>query len=239
MNTASPDALLPPVAVFDLDGTLVDTAPDLVATLNLILDREQQPPIPYDVARNLIGGGARKLLERGLEKDGVTVSPARLDALVANFIAHYAENIAHGSRPFEGTLDALDALAADGFRLAVCTNKLEWLSVRLLTELGIAQRFAAICGADTFKIAKPAPGGLIQTIRRAGGDPRRAIMVGDSATDVGAARAAGVPVICVNFGYTEIPVDQLRPDRIISHMRELPRAARDCLGPPVQPVDAV
>jgi len=225
-------AHLPPVAVFDLDGTLIDTAPDLVATLNAILAREGRAPLDLAVARNLIGGGARKLLERGLMQDGALPEPARMDALVADFIAHYADNIALGSKPFAGTLEALDILGAQGFRLAVCTNKLEWLSVRLLDQLGLAPRFAAICGADTFGIAKPAPGGLIKTIERAGGTPARAVMIGDSATDVGAARAAAIPVICVDFGYSDAPVATLGADRVISHMHQLPAEIGACLAPP-------
>lgn len=213
-----------PVVVFDLDGTLVDTAPDLIATLNTILARENMPPVRLEDARSLIGGGARKLLERGLAMDGRQVEEPQMSALVADFIAHYADNIAQASRPFEGTLDVLDALENAGFALAVCTNKLEWLSVRLLDQLGLASRFSAICGADTFGIAKPAAGGLIKTIRRAGGDVPHAVMIGDSATDIHAARAAGIPVIAVDFGYTEIPVHALAPDRVISHMRELPEA---------------
>lgn len=221
-----------PVAVFDLDGTLVDTAPDLVATLNIILGREKLPAIAFEDARTLIGGGARKLLERGLAIEGVRPEAARMERLVADFIAHYADNIANGSRPFDGTLAALDELAAGGFRLAVCTNKLEWLSLRLLDTLGLSARFAAICGADTFGVAKPDPAILTATIARAGGQVGHAVMIGDSATDVGAARAAGLPVICVDFGYSDRPVAELRPDQVISHMRDLPAAIRACLPAP-------
>jgi phosphoglycolate phosphatase len=217
-------APLRPVVVFDLDGTLVDTAPDLIAALNAILMRENMPPVRLEDARSLIGGGARKLLERGLALEGRMVEEPHMSALVSDFIAHYADNIAHASRPFEGTLDTLDTLENAGFALAVCTNKLEWLSLRLLDQLGLSPRFSAICGADTFGIAKPAAGGLIKTIQRAGGEIPHAIMIGDSATDIRAARAAGIPVVAVDFGYTEIPVRELGPDRVISHMRELPDA---------------
>lgn len=213
-----------PVAVFDLDGTLVDTAPDLIATLNVILARENMPPVRLEEARSLIGGGARKLLERGFAMEGRQVEEPHMSALVTDFIAHYAENIACASHPFEGTLDTLDALENAGFALAVCTNKLEWLSVRLLDQLGLTPRFSAICGPDTFGIAKPAAGGLIRTIQRAGGEVSHAVMIGDSATDINAARAAGIPVIAVDFGYTDTPVHTLGPDRVISHMRELPDA---------------
>ena len=207
--------------VFDLDGTLVDTAPDLINALNIVLAREGLPPMPLASARNMIGGGARKLIERGLEAEGVEVTPAELARMMDDFIGHYAEHIADDSRPFEGLEAALDELAGDGYRLAVCTNKLEWLSRRLLDRLSLSGRFAAICGADTFGVSKPDPAILRQTVARAGGALAETIMVGDAGTDVGVARRAGVPVIGVSFGYTEVPIADLKPDRVIHHMREL------------------
>jgi phosphoglycolate phosphatase len=213
-----------PTIVFDLDGTLVDTAPDLINALNHVLDREGLTPLPLASARNMIGAGARKLIERGLEAEGRSVDTEEMNRLTADFIAYYAENIAVESRPFEGLEPALDTLAAHGCRLAVCTNKLEWLSKRLLEELGLAARFAAICGADTFGVAKPDPVILRQTIARADGNLARAVMVGDSGTDVGAARRAGIPVIGCTFGYTDVPIAELKPDGLIHHMRDLPGA---------------
>lgn len=210
--------------VFDLDGTLIDTAPDLVDTLNVVFAREGLPLVPYETARNLIGGGARVMIARGIEAEGMAITPARLEQLFADFIAHYSEHIADRSRPFPGLTDALDALAADGCRFAVCTNKLERLSVRLLEQLNLAGRFASICGQDTFGIQKPDPEVLRRTITAAGGSLSQAIMVGDSATDIRTARAAGVPVIAVDFGYSERPVSDFGPDRIINHFAQL-RAA--------------
>jgi phosphoglycolate phosphatase len=207
--------------VFDLDGTLVDTAPDLINALNFILAREGLAPVPIHAARNMIGAGARKLLERGLELEGRTISLAELDRLTGDFISHYAEHIADASRPFDGLEAALDDLTSQGYRFAVCTNKLEWLSKRLLDRLNLSPRFAAICGADTFGVSKPDPAILRQTVARAGSELSSAIMVGDAGPDVGVARRAGVPVICVSFGYTEVPVADLKPDRVIDHMREL------------------
>jgi phosphoglycolate phosphatase len=209
------------LVVFDLDGTLVDTAPDLINALNFILAREGLPPVPLASARNMIGAGARKLLERGLELEGRHVSLAELDRLTDDFISHYAEHIADASRPFDGLEAALDDLEHHGYRFAVCTNKLEWLSRRLLDRLNLSPRFAAICGADTFGVSKPDPAILRQTVARAGGELSSTIMVGDAGPDVGVARRAGVPVICVSFGYTEVPVADLKPDRIIDHMGEL------------------
>jgi phosphoglycolate phosphatase len=213
-----------PTIVFDLDGTLVDTAPDLISALNFVLDREGLPPVPLASARNMIGAGARKLIERGLESDGRVMTVKEIDRMTADFIAYYAENIAVASRPFDGLERALDDLAATGCRLAVCTNKLEFLSKRLLDQLALSARFAAICGADTFGVQKPDPAILKQTVARAGGELASTIMVGDAGTDIGVARRAGVPVIGVSFGYTEVPIAELKPDRLIHHMRDLPAA---------------
>jgi phosphoglycolate phosphatase len=216
--------------VFDLDGTLVDTAPDLINALNFVLEREGLPPVPLHSARNMIGAGARKLIERGLEIEGREASPAELARLTDDFIAYYAEHIADASRPFDGLERALDDLAALGYRFAVCTNKLEWLSKRLLDQLNLSSRFSAICGADTFGISKPDPAILRQTVARAGGELASTIMVGDAGPDIGVARRAGVPVIGVSFGYTDVPVADLKPDRVISHMSELKGAIESLMG---------
>ncbi len=210
--------------VFDLDGTLIDTAPDLIATLNFILTTHGLPAVPYDAARPLIGGGARGMIERALIIDGRSAAVADVDNLYTPFIAHYAEHIADRSSPFPELEPALDRLAAAGHRLAVCTNKLEWLSKRLLDMLGLSARFAAICGQDTFGVQKPNPQMFWQTVSRAGGEPSRAIMVGNSITDIRTARAAKAPIIAVDFGYTDVPVGSLDPDRVISSFGELPAA---------------
>src|ERR1700733_10641204 len=214
------------IIVFDLDGTLVDTAPDLINALNWVLDREGLPPVPLQSARAMIGAGARRLIERGLELEGRAASFEDVTRLTGDFIDYYAAHIADASRPFDGLESALDDLAALGYRFAVCTNKLEWLSKRLLDQLGLGARFSAICGADTFGISKPDPAILQQTILRAGGQLSSAIMVGDAGPDIGVARRAGVPVIGVEFGYTDVPMANLKPDRLINHMRELPAAVR-------------
>jgi phosphoglycolate phosphatase len=222
--------IVAPTVVFDLDGTLVDSAPDLVATLNVIFGGIDLPPVPYDAARKMVGGGARAMIARGLDAEGRKLDPAAVDRLVGDFIEHYAAHIADRSRPFPGLETALDELAAAGCRFAVCTNKLEWLSRRLLDALGLSKRFVAICGADTFGLQKPNPELLRRTIARAAGDPGRAVMVGDSISDIAAARAAGIPVVAVDFGYTETPVDELEPDRVISALSDLPNAVFDLLG---------
>jgi phosphoglycolate phosphatase len=220
----SPATMSAATLVFDLDGTLIDTAPDLIDTLNVLFAREGLPQIPYATARNLIGGGARAMIARGIEADGRTITPAQFEQMFADFIAHYSEHIADRSRPFPGLADALDELAGAGFRFAVCTNKLERLTLRLLDALKLTHRFAAICGQDTFGMQKPDPEVLRRTIAAAGGSPQRAVMIGDSQTDIRTARAAGVPVIAVDFGYSERPVADFAPDRIISHFAQLPAA---------------
>ena len=217
------------IIVFDLDGTLVDTAPDLINALNFVLDREGLSPVPLHAARNMIGAGARRLIERGLELEGRAAGPADITRLTADFIDHYAAHIADLSRPFDGLEGALDDLAASGYRFAVCTNKLEWLSKLLLDRLELSSRFSAICGADTFGVSKPDPAILLQTIARAGGQPTQAIMVGDAGPDIGVARRAGIPVIGVEFGYTEVPIADLNPDRLVKHMSELPAAVESLM----------
>ena len=216
--------------VFDLDGTLIDTAPDLIDTLNFTLAQHGLPTVPYNDARPLIGGGARGMIERALILEGRNAATADVDALYTPFVAHYAEHIADRSRPFPELEPVLDRLGQAGHRLAVCTNKLEWLSRRLLDALQLSDRFAAICGQDTFGIQKPDPQVFRATVMQAGGEPQRAIMVGNSITDIRTARAAKVPVVAVDFGYTDVPVATLRPDRIISSFRELPEAIA-ALGP--------
>ncbi len=216
-----------PLIVFDLDGTLVDSAPDLVGALNFVLAREGLPPVPVASARKLIGAGARALIERGLEQEGRSKTPDEVAALTDDFIAYYAEHIADETRPFDGVLEALDELSGQGFNFAVCTNKLEWLSKRLLDRLQMSELFKAICGADTFGVQKPDPTILRETIHRAGGTLSSAIMVGDSGPDIGVARRAGIPVIGVDFGYTPISIEELNPDYMISHMAKLSGAVAE------------
>jgi len=212
--------------VFDLDGTLVDTAPDLIDTLNVVLTQEGLPAVPFAIARPMIGGGARRMIERAVAVEGRIPPPAEIDRMYGAFIDYYAAHIADRSRPFPALQPTLDDLAAAGHRLAVCTNKLEWLAKRLLTMLKLADRFAAICGQDTFGVQKPDPEMLTRTILQAGGDPACAVMIGDSGTDVRTARAACVPVIAVDFGYADVPLPALKPDRIISSYLELADAIK-------------
>lgn len=213
-----------PTIVFDLDGTLVETAPDLVDTLNFVFEREGIPPVPFEEARTFVGHGARAMITRGLDAEGRTVTPQVLDKLFNDFIDYYTAHVADRSYPFPGVIEALDALSERGHRLAVCTNKFEKQSLLLLDALKMKSRFAAIVGQDTFMIAKPDPEVLRRTILAAGGDPAHAVMIGDSETDILTARAAELPVVAVDFGYSQAPVSEYGPDRLISHFAQLSEA---------------
>lgn len=215
---------------FDLDGTLVDTAPDLVGTLNLLLAEEGVAPLPLVEARPFIGRGARWLIERGFAAAGAPLEEARVPDLFDRFIARYLGRIAEESRPFPGVPEALDVLAAAGASLAVCTNKRTDLSVALLDAVGLSRHFAAVVGADAAPAAKPDPRHLQAAVAAAGGRIERALLVGDAATDAGAARAAGAPLVLVSFGYTETPAAELGPDALIHHFDELPPACARLLG---------
>ena len=215
--------------VFDLDGTLVDTAPDLTAATNHALGLIGLEPVTVTELHPFIGRGSKAMIDAGLHFRDVCVSEAELQRLHAAFLAFYADNIAVGSRPFEGVPELLDALLGAGARLGVCTNKFEALTLALLRHLGLEEKFGAIAGRDTFDVFKPAPGHLTSTIARAGGRADRAVMVGDSEVDFATAMAAGVPFIGVTFGYTTRPVAELGADAVIAHYREFPAALEKVL----------
>jgi phosphoglycolate phosphatase len=214
---------------FDLDGTLVDTAPDLIGALNIVLGERHLPPLPVDSARVLVGKGARALIERGFSAAGAPLDEAEIGGLVARFIEVYRSRIANESRPFPGVEAALEALAAEGAKLVVCTNKRTDLSRELLDALELTDRFAAVVGADQAPAAKPDPRHFLAAVAAVGGDPARAVMVGDSYNDVAAAQAAGAPCVVVSFGYTEIAPADLGADRLIHSFDELVGAARELL----------
>ena len=215
---------------FDLDGTLVETAPDLIGSLNVVLAEDGLPPLPTDMARILVGRGARVLIQRGFEVAGEHLPEERVPGLVARFIEVYRGRIADESMPFPGVQAALDDLASAGAILCVCTNKPTALSELLLTALGMRGRFASVIGADAAPRPKPDASHLIHAIATAGGDPSHALMVGDSRADADAAKAAGVPCILVPFGYTDTHVSELGADLVIEHFSELPAAARRLLA---------
>lgn len=207
--------------LFDLDGTLVDTAPDLLGALNHVLTDMSLEPVSLSAVAEMIGHGARAMIETGLKMQGAVVSATDMDAAFERFIAYYVDNIAVGSRPFEGAVAALETLRAEGAALAVCTNKRQDLSVRLIGELGLTGHFDAIFGADRATNRKPHADHVFQTLAEAGGDPARALFVGDSRTDERAARNAGLPFVFVTFGYEAETAEAIAADVTISHYDQL------------------
>ncbi len=223
-------ALAGATIVFDLDGTLIDTAPDLARAANVALGAEGRPAVPIESLRGFVGHGGRRLIAEGLEATGGPVPPTRLDALLEIFLAHYSAHIAEDSRPFPGALACLDRLADAGAHLAICTNKREGLARQLFDALDLTARFGAIVGGDTMGVAKPDAAPLLAAIERAGGTRARAVMVGDTPTDVGAARAADVPVVAVSFGYAKGDPAAMGADALIDHFDGLDAAAARLLG---------
>lgn len=211
---------LPGTIVFDLDGTLVDTAPDLAAAMNHVLASFGRAAVDEAAVRDMVGHGARRTIERGLALTGGGTD-AMVEAGLPLFLEHYGANIAARSRPFDGVEPALDALAAAGVSLAICTNKPQRLAAALVDALGWGGRFAANLGGDSLPVRKPDAAHVLGTVAAAGGDPRDALFVGDSIVDVMAARAAELPVIAVSFGYSDRPVEALGADAVIDHYDEL------------------
>ncbi len=207
--------------VFDLDGTLVESAVDLMEARNLGFAGEGIAPAPVEAARRLLGKGGRALIKRGFALAERTLDDEKLEILFAKFLAHYNAHIADHTVFYPGVVAFLDRCRALGWPLAVCTNKLEASSKLLLGKLGALDRFGFVCGQDTFGVGKPDPRPLVETIRAVGGEVSRAVMIGDSSTDIETARAAGVPIVCVDFGYSDPPVASFGPDRLISHFGAL------------------
>lgn len=202
---------------FDLDGTLVESAPDLIGAVNAVLMAQSFKPVAYAEARPFISRGARWLLQWGLAGAGARDPAALTTALFDDFLSHYAAHIADESRPFPGVIDALKVLKAAGVKLVVCTNKPTDLSRSLLTQLGMVELFDGLVGVDAVSAIKPNAAHLIEAVAAVGGELSRTVMVGDAAPDAGAARAAGTPLILVDFGYTEVPATDLAPDTLLHH----------------------
>lgn len=220
--------------VFDLDGTLVDTAPDLIDAVNHVLARLGLGGIDDAALRPSISFGARAMIVKGLEMHQTSLSEVEIDRQMDAFLRYYAANIAVRSRTFDGAVRAITTFRAEGARIGICTNKREGLSRQLLAELGILDLFDGLAGRDTFAVCKPHPDHLTGAIQLAGGEVSRALMIGDSDVDVATARAAGVPVIGVSFGYTHAPVATFNPDAVIDHYDELEAVARRILNSAAQ-----
>ena len=220
--------------VFDLDGTLIETAPDLAGALTTLLAEEGLAAPPYEKLRTLIGRGGRWMTQQALALAGHAPTDAELDRLFERMLVLYLARIADESRPFPGAVEAMDALTARGAILAVCTNKRTALSIPLFDALGLTSRFAAIIGADLAPAPKPDPRHLLMTISEAGGDPARSILVGDTESDTLAARAAGIPCIVTDFGYSQVPAIELGGHAVISHFDQLTTVITDlaaCAAP--------
>jgi phosphoglycolate phosphatase len=210
--------------LFDLDGTLVDTAPDLAAATDHALVRAGRPAIGLASVRSMVGDGARALIEKGFRASVGMPEPDMFEAAFNDFMIYYGRHIAQTSRPFPGVATCLAALAEQGYALAVCTNKPESLSRSLLDQLGLSGFFGAVVGGDSLLVRKPDPGHIHGTLEKLGAEFNWAAMVGDSANDVNAAKAAGLPCVVVSFGYTQIAPQDLGGDRLIDHFSELPDA---------------
>jgi phosphoglycolate phosphatase len=205
---------------FDLDGTLLDTSATLTRAVNHTLAEAGRPPLRIEDVRPMIGGGAKRTLEKGLEVSG-GYDAEDMKRLYPILLKFYGENVSDGTIPYPGLFDALDRLQADGVRLTIVTNKFESFAVKLLDELGLLGRFAAVIGGDTMGKgnAKPSAMPIREMIVRAGGGS--AVFIGDSIYDMLAAKNAGIPSIAVSFGFLAGPVDELAADAVIDSYEEL------------------
>ena len=207
--------------VFDLDGTLIDTAPDLVDSLNYVIGLDGLAPVQYSDLTYLVGHGAKVMIERAFKLRDAHLSQARHDEMLEEFIAYYRKGMPGQSKPYPGLVTALERLKSGSMKLAVCTNKLEGLARPLISGLQLDAYFPTITGGDTFPVRKPDAFHLLETIRLAGGDPAKAVMIGDSLNDILVARNAHIRSIAVPFGYSDVPVADLEPDHILDHFDRL------------------
>ncbi len=215
------DRLAGATIVFDLDGTIADTAPDLIVAANAAFASEGFPEASQEAIKRGVGYGTKAMLSSGLAATGAQASHEQMDRMAATLVAYYEDRICEGTKLFPGFTDAALALLKNDCILAVCTNKIERLASKLLKALGVANLFAAVAGGDTFGYHKPDPRHITQLIAKAGGRVDHAVMVGDSEADVAAAKAAAVPVIAVAFGYATGSVQALGADAILHQYRDL------------------
>lgn len=218
-----------PTLVLDLDGTLADTIRDLIPALNRTTASLGLEPIHMTEVGHVVGHGAKAMIQKAFDFHNKALSNDMLEKMFEHFLVDYEKNICVDTVLFDGVIESLSDFQNDGWNLAVCTNKHDSLAVELLKELDIFDRFAAVTGGNTFEFRKPDPAHILKTIELAGGQTDNAIMVGDSITDISAAKAGNVPVVAVDFGYSETPVRELSPDRVISHYSELKSAAVELL----------
>ena len=217
--------------VFDLDGTLVDSAPDLRVAINKLLTEEGRRPLALEEVTSMIGDGAMKLVERAFAATGGCNGADPLERLTARFLAFYDGHATDSTRPYPGVPETLALLRKQQWALGICTNKPERATREVLRGLALDQHFAAVAGGDSIAgVRKPDPRLLLAVIDRLGTAPAAAVMVGDNANDVQAARAADVPVIIRAGGYTRVPLSHLRADAVIEHFAELPAALDQVTG---------
>lgn len=212
--------------IFDLDGTLAHTAPDLLATLNRITAPHNIAPMNIGHIGQIIGQGAKAMIAKAFEIENVPLSTELHNTLFEAFLTDYFDNLANETHLFDGVLDAMDELESEGFEFAVCTNKKHSMAVPLLDQLGVSHRFKAITGGDSFDFKKPDARHLIETAKLSGHEITRSIMIGDSETDINAAKNASIPSVAVTFGYTTIPAQELGADCVIDTFAKLPNAIR-------------
>jgi phosphoglycolate phosphatase len=212
----------PRAVVFDLDGTLIDSAGDIADVLNSCLVEDGIPPFDEPTVTTMIGGGAKVLVERALDRLGRQQDTALLDRLYEKFATRYEALGAGRSRPFPGAVDVLALLADRGIGLAICTNKPEEITRRVLVQLDLARWFGAVIGESPRLPRKPAPHMLLAALAGLSAGPDDGVMIGDSAADIGTAKAAGVRSIAVTFGYTTIPAHELGADAVIDHLSQVP-----------------
>jgi phosphoglycolate phosphatase len=218
-----------PALIFDLDGTLVDTAPDLLGATNAVMTAQGLPLIPPATLRHMVGFGARSLIEQAMEAVGRTPGPEELAPLVDIFMAHYREHIADSSVLFPGVRETLEALRVAGGRLAVLTNKPQELADQLLPAIGIRDFFAEVYGAGRMSYVKPDARifhDVVRDLNAKVGAGDGAVMIGDSITDLKTARAAGVPCILFSYGYTPVPAADLGADLVLDDFAALPGALK-------------
>jgi phosphoglycolate phosphatase len=219
-----------PLVIFDLDGTLAHTGPDLLATLNRTIEPHGLPPLSLDTLNYTLGQGAKAMIATAFATAEIPLSTTLHDQLFAGFLEDYEQNICVETHLFEGVMEAMVELEKEGCTFAVCTNKTERMARLLLEKLEVSNQFKALTGGDTFEFRKPDPRHLEETARLAGSPLANCIMIGDSKADIGAAKSAAIPSIAVTFGYSDIPVEDLGASRIIDHFSKLPDTVSDLLS---------
>lgn len=216
----------PTAILFDLDGTLVDSAPDIVDALNILLSEQGVEHQSLEAVTKMIGGGVPLLIERALKARGQSTEENRIDELKTRFVEIYAPRAAEKTKLFPGVLDVLEAYHGDGVKLGVCTNKPEAVTLMMLEALNLKHLFSVVIGGDTLPVKKPDPAPLLAALKHLECDASQAVMVGDSFTDADAAGAAAIPVILVTFGYTQTPAHELHHDGLVDSFTQLPEAIK-------------